>query len=138
MFCKQCGQKFDEGTVQCPVCGTPTGNARTASAEMSENEQVRPVPPPPVTINDGMAPAVIATICCCPPLGIAAVIFAARVSIYAESGMIEEAKHSAKMAKILAWIGILIGLLWGFIQSLPYYLGKSTQFHEFIRQLLHS
>ena len=73
--------------------------------------------------------SIISTICCCPPFGIVAIVFAAKINSAVNAGNTEEAKKSAKTAKI--WIivafaaGIISYILYfalvGFIGASGYY-----------------
>lgn len=73
--------------------------------------------------------SIISTICCCPPFGIVAIVFSAKINSALNSGNTEEAEKSAKTAKI--WIivafaaGIISYILYfvliGFIGATDYY-----------------
>lgn len=67
-----------------------------------------PLPPRP---ENNLVLAIITTICCCLPLGIVAIIKAARVNGFYMAGQYEMAVASAAEAKKWALIGIAAGIL---------------------------
>lgn len=72
-------------------------------------------PPPPAgaaaNIQNYLIPAIVATILCCPPLGIVSIIFAAQVNSKVASGDIAGAMESSKKAKMFMFIAVGLGLL---------------------------
>lgn len=81
----------------------------------------QPFTPPPAptvtpTIPNNMVMAIIASVVsflfCCLPHGLVALIFALQVNKKEAAGDIEGANKSAKMAKMLAWISIIVSVLW--------------------------
>jgi hypothetical protein len=54
----------------------------------------------------------IITLICCLPLGIVAVVFAARVNGQVQAGDTQGALESSRKAKMFSYIGIGLGLLW--------------------------
>ena len=78
---------------------------------------------PPGTVPNHLVGAVLSTICCCMPFGVAAIIFAAQVNGKLAAGDLEGARDSSKKATTFMWIsfgvGILTNLLAFAIQLLP-------------------
>lgn len=70
--------------------------------------------------RDGVTPcpptnlgwAIAATICCCIPLGIAAIFMATRVTSRWQNGDYEGARRASESAEWLIILSIVIGLLW--------------------------
>jgi hypothetical protein len=74
-------------------------------------------PPPPVAepttnVPNYLVPAIISAICCF-PLGIISIVFAAQVNGKVQAGDIAGAMQASKMAKILSYVFIGLGLLIG-------------------------
>jgi uncharacterized membrane protein YvbJ len=85
MFCVKCGHSLSDADVVCPKCGTMV-NA-TGSSE---------------TVPTHLVGAILATIFCCVPLGIVAIVYAAQVNGKVAAGDIAGARHNSKMAR--TWI----------------------------------
>lgn len=97
MFCTSCGTQLPAGAAACPNC-----SARV----------IVPAPIPMGTpVNNYLVPAILVTFCCCPPLGIVAIVFAAQVNSKLAAGDIGGAQESAKNAKLWTWIAFGCGLL---------------------------
>jgi hypothetical protein len=94
MYCTNCGnQRPDSGTA-CPACG----------------ERIRRFPPAP-KVENYLIPSIFATLCCCLPLGVVALIYAAQVNSKLAAGDIAGAQLASKNAKLWMTIGICVGLL---------------------------
>ena len=74
-------------------------------------------------VPNNLVIAIISTICCCMPLGVAAIVFAAQVDGLAARGETAKAQDYANKAKLCAIIGIVCGLFTNaayiFISVLP-------------------
>jgi len=72
-------------------------------------------PPPssgaPASVPNYMVPSIISLFCCL-PLGIVAVIFAARVNGQVQAGDTAGALESSRKAKMFSYIGLILGLIW--------------------------
>jgi len=55
--------------------------------------------------------AIAITILCCLPLGIPAIVFAAKVNGLVADGQMEEAKAASGKAKMWCWLGFGLGLV---------------------------
>lgn len=77
--------------------------------------------PLPTTVPNYLAWAIVTTICCCLPLGIPAIVYAAQVNTKLAAGDIAGAQDSSRKAKMWCWIAFglgIIGSIIGFLVSL--------------------
>ncbi|XP_014789606.1 proline-rich transmembrane protein 1 [Octopus bimaculoides] len=87
-------------------------------------ESASPPPPPPVQqlselqaviildpVPNIMCPAILATICCFLPTGIAAIIYSSRANALAENGGREDALEANAKAKRFIKISIFLGIV---------------------------
>ena len=72
-------------------------------------------PPPssgaPASVPNYLVPSIISLFCCL-PLGIVAIIFAARVNGQVQAGDTAGALDSSRKAKMFSYIGLILGLIW--------------------------
>lgn len=72
-------------------------------------------PPPssgaPASVPNYLVPSIISLICCL-PLGIVAIIFAARVNGQVQAGDTAGALDSSRKAKLFSYIGLALGAIW--------------------------
>ncbi len=94
MFCTSCGVARADNATVCTNCG----------------ERVRRLPPRP-QVNNYLVPAVLSAFCCCLPLGVVAIIYAAQVNSKLTAGDIEGAQAASKNAKMWSWIALGAGAL---------------------------
>ncbi|HEV7241963.1 MAG TPA: CD225/dispanin family protein [Thermoanaerobaculia bacterium] len=67
--------------------------------------------PPRPQINNYLVPAVLSAFCCCLPLGVVAIIYAAQVNSKLVAGDIAGAQAASKNAKMWSWIALGAGAL---------------------------
>jgi len=67
----------------------------------------------PAEIDSHMGFAILSTLCCCLPTGIAAIVFASQVSKHIQEGDYEAAKKSSDLAKLFCWISVILSLVCG-------------------------
>jgi hypothetical protein len=71
---------------------------------------------PPEKIEDYLVPAILVTLCCCLPFGIAAIVYAAQANSKKSVGDWAGAKDAAGKAKMWTWlsliVGGIVGILW--------------------------
>ena len=119
MYCTKCGAPKVEGATSCPNCGQPY-DTFAHPAPPAAGSYVPPPPgavPPPIAPPPGAAipnylvQSIIVTLCCCLPLGIVAIVFAAQVNGKVAAGDIAGAMDASNKAKLFCWIGFGIGLV---------------------------
>ncbi len=101
MFCPKCGAAVADTAVVCPQCGSPTRGAPG---------------PQPVGVNvpNHMVGAILATVFCCLPGGIIAIIYASQVNTKLAVGDIAGAQSASKTAGmwvIISLISPIVGII---------------------------
>ena len=99
MFCKNCGNQIPEDAkFACPNCNAPLQK------------------PAAVNVKSHLIDAILATIFCCLPFGIVAIVYASKVSTLVAQGRIAEAQAASKTANTWVWVsaglGIAVGVLY--------------------------
>lgn len=123
--CLHCGQLVTTGEavgarIACPSCRRE--NVVPADAQPTGPPPVPPPAPDPAApaagaadgrpyVNNHLAKAILATIFCCLPLGIVAIVKAAQVNSRVEIGDLERATKFAGEANSWANWSIVVGLL---------------------------
>ena len=114
MNCPNCGTNNLDNASVCVNCG------RSLSvAQASYIPPAPPVSPGSYTASPaGTAPisnwlwqSILVTLCCCLPLGVVGIIFAAQVNTKLAQGDVAGAQESARKAKMFTLIGLGIGLV---------------------------
>lgn len=67
--------------------------------------------PPGVKIPNYLVQSILVTLCCCLPLGIVAIVYAAQVNTKVTVGDMAGAQESSKKAKMWCWIAFGLGML---------------------------
>lgn len=97
MFCTSCGVARADNATVCTNC----------------NERIRRFPPRP-QVNNYLVQAVLTAFCCCMPIGVVAIVYAAQVNSKLHAGDVGGAQEASEKAKMWCWIafgaGALIGL----------------------------
>jgi hypothetical protein len=113
--------------LNCPNCGTSNLDTSSICANCGRplaapTQTYTPPPPPaasasyggpvaPERIKNYLVPSILLTVCCCPPLGIVAIIFAAQVNQKLAAGNVTGARDASRKAKLFCLIGLVIGVL---------------------------
>lgn len=92
MFCTNCGANNLESASACSSCG-------------------QMLPQFPATVPNYLVQAILVTFCCCGPLGIPAIVFAAQVNPKLKTGDVTGAIESSRKARMWSWIAFGGGLL---------------------------
>lgn len=113
MFCSQCGANNPDNALVCMQCGRSL-QAGTAPAPLPVTGVVLP---PGTTVPNYLVFAILATVFCCLPTGIPAIVYAAQVNGKLQAGDLAGAQLASKNAKMWCFVslglGLLVGLLYG-------------------------
>lgn len=109
MFCPRCGHQNAAGGTACSACGAqlPLPSGTVAPGQRPMLDLGGPKPP------SHLVWAILATLFCCLPTGIAAIVFAAQVDGKYASGDYAGAQAASANAKTWSWVSFGLGL--GFV-----------------------
>jgi len=115
--CNVCGTENSDETAFCPACGKPMAADAPVCAEpaVSSSGGARAAGAIPQKIESHLVKAIITTLCCCPPVGIAAIVYAAQVGPNLAANNIDAASEASKKAGL--WGNLAIGI-WVIFQIL--------------------
>jgi hypothetical protein len=103
MYCYECGSENPDFATSCASCGASFGNPYQAAASFAQGARPQ--------LNNYLAPAIFATMCCCLPFGIVSIVYAAQVNAKLAGGDVAGATESARNAKMWFWIAFGIGVV---------------------------
>lgn len=110
-FCPKCGAQVADGATFCPNCGYKLSEAQPVSTPSPSQSQ-------PTTPNHKPCPdnylvyAILTTLFCCLPFGIAGIVKAAQVSTKYQAGDYEGAVQASADAKKWSQIALICGIVW--------------------------
>jgi hypothetical protein len=116
--CDNCKTDHPDSARFCPACGKPldappkmegfafTGEAHAPTAAATQTQETLPK-----TIEAHLVKAIIATVCCCNPLGIAAIIYGMQVAPKLQAGDKDGAMEASKKANIWGNLAICLAVL---------------------------
>jgi len=99
VVCPNCGTTNDDNAWKCVQCQTVLQQAPPSVAGG-----------PPVVVPNYLWQSIVCTVCCCMPMGIPAIVYAAQVNSKVLQGDIAGARHSSKNARMWCWIAFGFGL----------------------------
>jgi len=107
MFCRKCGTQSSENTTTCIACGATLDNpydpSRTFAAGPTASQTDKP--------SSYLAQSITVTLCCCLPLGIVGIVYAAQVDSKWNAGDFVGANLAAANAKKWTLIGFGLGVV---------------------------
>lgn len=103
MYCHVCGKHNPDHATSCHACGAAFGNPYQTPTAYGVA--------PPARLNNYLAPAIFATLCCCLPFGIVAIVYAAQVNARLSGGDVQGAQLAAQNAKMWFWIAFGVGIV---------------------------
>ena len=105
MFCAQCGANNADNAAVCVQCGRNLQAATPAPLQATGM-----VLPPGVTVQNYLVFAILATVFCCLPAGIPAIVYAAQVNGKLQAGDLAGAQAASNNAKMWCLISLGLGL----------------------------
>ena len=106
MFCSQCGANNADTATVCMQCGR-TLPAGTPAVPLQATGVVLP---PGAAVQNYLVFAILATVFCCLPAGIPAIVYAAQVNGKLQAGDLAGAQLASKNAKMWCLISLGLGL----------------------------
>jgi hypothetical protein len=103
MFCAQCGANNADTAVMCAQCGR---NLQAAAPIQVSGT----IPPQAVAVQNYLVFAILATVFCCLPAGIPAIVYAAQVNGKLQMGDVAGAQLASNNAKMWCLISAGLGL----------------------------
>ncbi len=107
MFCPQCGANNADNAGVCVQCGR---SLQAAGAAVPLQATGVVLPPQGTVVPNYLVFAILATVFCCLPTGIAAIVYAAQVNGKLQAGNVAGAQADSKNAKMWCWISFGLGL----------------------------
>jgi len=124
MFCPQCGASNIDNAAVCVQCGR---NLQPAATPLPATGQIIP---PGATVENYLVFAILATVLCCLPTGIAAIVYAAQVNGKLQAGDFAGAQEASRNAKMWCWISFGLGLATFGVSILLALLGVISGLHH--------
>jgi len=119
IFCSQCGTSNADDAILCAGCGRDL----RAPIDTSPAGGIQPGYQARVNVPNYLVFAILVTVLCCLPTGIAAIVYAAQVNGKLAGGDIAGAQQASKNAKMWCLISLGAGLLVGVLYTLIAILG---------------
>jgi hypothetical protein len=94
VYCTNCGNQLPPDAIACGNCGTGV-----------------PHFPPPPKVSNYLVHSIVATLCCCLPGGIVALVYSAQVNSKLAAGDVAGAQASSKSAKTWVIVSIVGGIV---------------------------
>jgi hypothetical protein len=124
LFCPQCGSQNADDATFCVRCGR---DLRPGAPAIMPSAVIPPGGVPPV--SNYLVPAILVTVLCCLPTGIAAIVFAAQVNTKLAAGDVAGAQESSRKAKMWCWISAGAGVAVMIVYAIITILAVSFQRH---------
>lgn len=115
MYCPKCGAPNDDRATICAGCG---GRLPRMDEYPPAGMEGRKVP-------DYLVFAILATLFCCMPFGIVAIVYAAQVNGRLAMGDYRGAAELSEKAQMWCWVSFLLGILPAAFMLLMFILGAA-------------
>lgn len=100
MNCWKCGAENRDDALRCVVCSASIG--RSAEGQPGVRREV----------DSGLVQAILATIFCCQPFGIVAIVYAAMSQAKVSEGDYEGAARMSEKSRYWVQLSFFLGLAW--------------------------
>ncbi len=114
MYCTQCGTNNSDSASFCSQCGSRMSGT-TPPEPMMQTPSVQDLPPPAMRTNafvpNYMIWSVLATLLCCLPTGIVAIVYSAQVDTKLRLKEYEAAKQASKNARTWCLVSVGVGIV---------------------------
>ena len=133
-YCSNCGTQVPDNSKYCPSCGNAQSNQVNTPSPMNSPSYGGPAYEPhnnfPPNVENHLVKAILVTLFCCLPFGIAAIVSASQVSTKLSVGDIQGAMEASKKANDWANIALGIGITIGVIYFLitVFAIGSSSRY----------
>jgi hypothetical protein len=108
--CRHCGKSLDADATFCPRCGknvSAAGNTNVSASPYIYNQSAASMP----EVDNYLVWAILATIFCCLPFGVVAIVYAAQVNSALLAGNYELAVSNAEAARKWCWAAFWVGMI---------------------------
>ena len=107
-YCTNCGAaRVPEAGIVCPACGQIEGQLPPAQSGQTTLRHPPQQQQHPVQVDNYLVWAILATICCCMPTGVVAIVYSAMANA---KGNTSEAQRTADTARTWVIISVILGI----------------------------
>ena len=123
MFCPNCGAPNPDSASQCGSCGTYMNTTAPTPGPMAHAQPGYPAGPV-APVPNHLVVAILTTLFCCLPFGVASIVYASQVNTKLRAGDYVGAQVASQKAKTWAMVSFICGLIGVLIQVLMVAAGE--------------
>jgi hypothetical protein len=128
--CPECQAQISDAATSCPHCGCPVQKAPASNpSPVYKSAPTQTAKPAPVCPDTHMTKAILITLFCCLPFGIAAIVNASEVSSAYMSGNYNLALMKSQNADKWCTWGLVSGAIWVALYILMYVIYGASLFY---------
>lgn len=121
MFCRKCGTENADGSPSCISCGEPLVNPFQASNAPLSGGMAGEKP------KNYLIQSILVTLCCCLPVGIVSIVYAAQVDSKWNGGDYQGAMVASQKANTWSWAAFGLGLVVNVIAGIVNFAAVGAQ-----------
>ena len=111
MYCQKCGHENSDKALQCAACSEIlVPMTQPPAPALPPTPPYMPARPHVVGPPNNLVWAILATLLCCLPTGIVAIVYAAQVDSKFAGGDVAGAQHASEQAMTWSWISAAVVL----------------------------